>query len=125
MDILDYNDSPVAHQFVTAVSENNGKISVLRSGISASDIETGILETARGGTGLGRVEDDEVLVGTDEGTITTKKFVTEIDSSHRSAFATVGAIKDYVDEKTEGLTGAMHFVGEATVLITPNSRTNP
>ena len=125
MNTLDYNDTSVTHQFVTSVTQTNGKISVTRSALSASDITSGTLSVERGGTGLTRVEDDEVLVGTDDGTITTKKFVTEMDGSPRSAFATVGAIRDFVNEKTEGLTGAMHFIGESTVPITENSRVDP
>jgi len=30
-----------------------------------------------------------------------------------------------VDELTAGITGAMHFVGEAAVVITPNSSVDP
>jgi hypothetical protein len=48
-----------------------------------------------------------------------------MDGASRAAFATVGAIKDFVNEKTEGLTGAMHFIGESTVPITENSRVDP
>lgn len=122
---MDYNDTVVSHQFVTSVVQENGRISVTRAAITASDV-TGVLNTAQGGTGLTYVEDDEVLVGDRNGNITTRKFVTEIDSN-RAAFATVGAIKDYVDQQTAGLTGAMHFVGETSVEITTNppSRVNP
>jgi hypothetical protein len=35
------------------------------------------------------------------------------------------AIKTYVDTATAGLTGAMHFIGEATVVINPYSSVNP
>jgi len=34
-------------------------------------------------------------------------------------------IKNYVDNATAGLTGAMHFIGEATVAIVNNSTINP
>ena len=125
LETLDYNVPSVEHQFVTTVTQNNGKISVTRSSISAADITSGILGVERGGTGLNHVEDDEVLVGTDYGTITTKKFVTEMEDAPRSAFATVGAITDFVNVKTAGLTGAMHFVGEATVTIPENSNIDP
>ena len=56
-----------------------------------------------------------------------RTFVTEIDSYSRSSFATVGAIIDYIAEMTEGLTGAMHFIGEATVAfdISSNPRLDP
>lgn len=125
MNTLDYNDISVDHQFVTSVTQRDGKISVTRSALSASDITTGVLSVERGGTGITHLEDDDVLIGTEDGTITTKKFVTDMDGASRAAFATVGAIKDFVNEKTEGLTGAMHFIGESTVPITENSRVDP
>jgi len=34
-------------------------------------------------------------------------------------------VKSYVDEATAGLTGAMHFVGEASVVITHQSSVDP
>jgi len=76
---------------------------------------------------LGRVEAEEVLVGSQSGAITTKTFVTTFEGANRAEFATVGAIIDYVSAMTRGLTGAMHFVGESTVVIdtTVNSHVNP
>ena len=125
MDSLDYNDTAVEHQFVTSVTQTNGLIEVERSIISAADITSGTLSTSRGGTGLTSVDEDEILVGTESGNITTKKFVTELELGGRNTFATTGAIKDYVDNKTAGLTGAMHFIGDTAVLIENNSRTDP
>ena len=124
---LDVTDTVVEHQFVTSVQQVDGKIRITRSIIKASDITDGILSTEHGGTGLARVENDEILVGSNTGDITTRIFVTEIDDTSRDAFATVGAIIDYVRLMTAGLTGAMHFVGEATVAIEvgSNSRANP
>ena len=123
---LNYNDQSVEHQFVTSVVQTGGNIEVIRSIITASDITSGVLSTERGGTGIDYVDEDELLVGSQDGTLTIRKFVTELEGSNRRNFATVGAIKDYVDEKTEGLTGAMHFVGEATVTITTDgSRVDP
>ena len=124
---LDVSDQNVPHQFVTSVNQIDGKIQVNRSVITASDITEGIFNTSQGGTGLTRLEYDELLVGSNSGNITTRTFVTTIDPSDRTSFATVGAIIDYVALMTAGLTGAMHFVGEATVAIDPNgtSRVNP
>jgi len=34
-------------------------------------------------------------------------------------------VKSYIDNATAGLTGAMHFVGEATVVINPNTAVDP
>lgn len=122
---LDYNDNEEEHQFVTSVDQTNGIISVNRSAITASDITSGIFNTSQGGTGLSSVQDDEVLIGSESGNITTKRFVTSIETIDRNTFATSGAIIDYIAEKTAGLTGAMHFVGESTVTIRQNSNTDP
>lgn len=122
---LDVSDTAVAHSFVTAVEQVNGRIQVSRSILTAADITSGVFETSQGGTGLTRVLEDEVLTGSLDGTITTRTFVTEIAPDSRNSFATVGAIIDYVNEITAGLTGAMHFVGEATVVITNGSRVDP
>ena len=124
MNSLDYSDVAVEHQFVTEVTQVDGKITVQRSVISANDISSGVLSVEHGGTGLTRVEEDEVLIGTVDGGITKKRFVTEIENE-RNVFATVGAIKDYVTAQTAGLTGAMHYVGDATVVITNGSRIDP
>lgn len=114
---LDVTDSAVAHQFVTSVSQVDGRIQVTRSILSASDITSGVFNTSQGGTGLSRVEEGELLVGSNAGNITTKTFVTEIDPTDRASLVTAGAIIDYVSQMTAGLTGAMHFVGEATVMV--------
>lgn len=117
---LDVIDNAVAHQFVTSVSQVDGRIKVTRSILSASDITSGVFNTSQGGTGLSRVEEGELLVGSNAGNITTKTFVTEIDPTDRASLVTAGAIIDYVSQMTAGLTGAMHFVGEATVIIDTN-----
>lgn len=124
---LDVTDTAVAHQFVTSVSQVDGKIRITRSIISADDITTGVLPTSHGGTGLSFVDVDEILVGSTNGTITTRTFVTDFNDANRDSFATVGAIQDYIAVMTAGITGAMHFVGEATITITvgDNSRADP
>lgn len=124
LDTLDVRDEPVEGQFVTAVLQNNGAILVQRAPINLSEIQTGTLGTEHGGTGLTQVFEDQVLVGSVDGSITTRTFVTEIDID-RNAFATVGAIKDYVAAQTAGLTGAMHFIGETQVAITQGSTADP
>lgn len=125
MNQLDYNDQAEQHQFVTSVKQVDGKIQVDRSAISAADITSGVFKTEQGGTGLTSVRDDEVLIGSEEGDITTKRFVTTLESSDRNTFATSGAIIDYINNATAGLTGAMHFVGEAQVTINNGSAVNP
>ena len=122
---LDYNDTAVAHQFVTEVDEVNGKIEVLRSALSASDITSGTLDVARGGLGVSSLEQGSVIIGNDTSPVTTKPVVSTILEDDKNSMATTGAIIKYVAAKTAGLTGAMHFVGEASVLVNPNSSTNP
>ena len=54
--------------------------------------------------------------------------VTEVDATLTSGGTNPvqgGAIKSYIDEKTAGLTGAMHFQGKATVDIADGSTTDP
>ena len=125
LDKLDVNDEAVAHQFVTQVTETNGKIAVSRAELSGSDITTGIVSVEHGGTGLNEVNNNEVLVGNSRGTISTKPIVTRFSDGTTSDLATIGAITDYVTTATAGLTGAMHFIGEATVTITNNSSVDP
>ena len=122
---LDVTDEAVAHEFVTSVSEDNGKISVTRSGISASDITSGTLSTAQGGTGLSRVEADEILVGSNSGNITVKTISSNLTNGNNGDIPTSGAVISYVTTATAGLTGAMHYIGDATVAIEPNSHVDP
>ena len=89
---LDYNDSAVSHQFITSVSQTDGQITVTRSSISAADIESGVLNTAHGGTGLSYVADDEVLIGSITGEITTMHFTNVIDNESLNALVTAGAV---------------------------------
>ena len=123
---LDVSDSPVEHQFVTSVSETNGKISVSRSTIKANDITEGTLPVARGGTGVSAIEYNEVLVGGARGEFVKKQITSTIDPNETGEIPTTGALVNYVTNATAGLTGAMHFVGEASVPIGENnSRTDP
>lgn len=123
---LDVSDSPVEHQFVTGVSETNGKISVSRSPIRANDITEGTLPVARGGTGVSSIEYNEILVGGARGDFVKKQVANNIDPNETGEIPTTGALVNYVNNATAGLTGAMHFVGEATVAIGENnSRTDP
>ena len=122
---LEVEDERVAHQFVTSVSQRNGKISVKRDGITADDISEGILSTTHGGTGLEEVPEGHVLAGSVSGNIITKSYTNKIATDERTDLTTSGAVIDYVMKATAGLTGAMHFIGEASVTITENSKINP
>lgn len=115
--LLTRTDNEVAGEFVTSVSQEEGLISVTHAPINASLISLGTLSTAHGGTGLTRVEEDELLIGSLDGNITKKSFVTTIDPTSTNNFSTTGAIVDYVTEATAGLNRAMHFIGESSVLI--------
>jgi len=122
---LTVEDTAEPHQFVTAVSETNGKIQVTRRELAAADITSGILSTEYGGTGLESVEEGQVLVGSRTGKISTKNYNSVIDANDRESLTTTGAVINYVEKATAGLTGAMHFIGEATTVITDGSTIDP
>ncbi len=122
---LDVPDTAVDHQFVTKVSEENGKISVSRSTIDASDISTGTLTTAQGGTGFSEVNTNEILIGSSSGQLQKTNISTSINNENTNNIPTSGAVISYVAQETAGLTGAMHFIGEAGIPIEENSRVNP
>ena len=113
---LDVSDTAVAHQFVTRVSESDGKISVGRSSIGADDITSGTLSVSRGGTGVGTFESGEVLVGNGTGNITTKAIDTEV-ASNSNNLITSGAVHSYVASSLSNITGAMRFIGTAQMTI--------
>lgn len=121
---LDYNDSPVAGEVVVAVNETDGKIAVTRSSLGLNSL-TGILDVLHGGTGVNSLPDGQVLIGHGTNPVTGIELAMEVASDNK--LVPNYAIKAYVDEKTAGLTGAMHYVGEATVEINPevNNAVNP
>ena len=112
---LNVDDSPITHQFVTSVSESQGKISVTHSGITASDITSGVLSTAQGGTGFSDVSTGEILIGSATGKLQKTNISTSIDVNEQNNIPTTGALISYVNTKTAGLTGAMHFIGESNI----------
>lgn len=122
---LDVDDEAVPHEFVTQVTETNGKINVSRSALAASDITSGTLPVEFGGTGMSEIPANEVLVGNNRGTFSTRPVITRFVEGTNTDLATIGAITEYVTSATAGLTGAMHFIGEATVTITNNSSVDP
>ena len=122
--LLDYNDSPVEGQFIIAVTQNNGKIAVQRKQMEFTDID-GIVLPVHGGTGVNTLPVGQVLVGNGTDPITSIPIDTQV--AQNNSLVPNYAIKAYVDEKTAGLTGAMHFIGEATVDInlSVNAAINP
>lgn len=119
---LNNNDSAVNSQFVTAVHENKGLISIERAQPDFSDI-TGVVPIEKGGTGRSSLTLDHVLVG--NGTEPVQLIPIADTIASNNYLVPNYLVKQYVDNATAGLTGAMHFIGEATVVIVPNSVVNP
>lgn len=117
---LDYNDTEEAGKVVTAVSETNGIISVTKKNFEFGDL-SGIAGITQGGTGATNLPAGEALIGNGAGPVQSVPIDTQISNTNN--LATSRAVKTYVDVKTAGLTGAMHFIGEATVAI--NLAVNP
>lgn len=119
---LNYTDTEDVTKVVTAVNQSNGKISVTHRPLSTDNI-SGTLPVSKGGTGKVSFDYDTVLVGNGSGALTTKPIDTVL--SNNTNLATNRAILNYINDATAGLTGAMHYIGEATVEITNNSTINP
>lgn len=119
---LNLDDSAQEGKFVTSVSETAGVITVERAQPEFSDI-AGIAQTAQGGTGRNTLTEDAVLVG--NGTDPVKLIPIAESIANNNHLVPNNLIKAYVDNATAGITGAMHFVGEAAVVINPNSSVDP
>ena len=116
-----YNDTSVTHQFVTEVDQSGGLIRVSRAQPAFSDI-SGTLPVAQGGTGLTSIPNNSVLIGS-AGGLTTLDIADEI--TNNNLLVPNYLVKQYVDNAVAGLAGAMHFIGEATVIINNNSAIDP
>lgn len=120
---LSYDDeNAVDNQFVTKVTQTNGIIEVDRTQPNFSNL-TGHAEVSQGGTGKTSFPENEVLVGNETGAINTIPIAEEITNNNH--LVPNYLIKSYVDNLIAGLSNAMHFVGEATTEIIPNSSTDP
>lgn len=119
---LNHDENPTDNYFVTSVTESNGIISTTKARPSFSNI-TGTATVSQGGTGTTNFNNGEVLVGAGEGPIQTRAIASEIAAN--TDLVPNYLVKNYVDKAVEGLTGAMHFIGEASVVITPNSSIDP
>lgn len=115
-------DNEQSNYVVTSVSQEKGKISTTKRALSFSDI-TNILPVSQGGTGKTSLTKDEVLIGNGTEAITSIPIATTITTNND--LVPNYLIKAYVDNATAGITGAMHFIGEATVVINPNSTVDP
>ena len=119
---LNYTDNAESNKVVTAVNQVNGQISVTHGLLQAANLN-GIVSVENGGTGRSTLEQDSVLVGNGQGAVNLRPIENVLTNNNN--LATNKAIIRYIDDATAGLTGAMHYVGEATVTITNGSATNP
>lgn len=122
LNTLNYTDTEDLSKVVTAVDQVNGKISVTHRTLSTSNL-SGILSVSKGGTGRNTLEQDSVLVGNGSSAVSLRPIETELTNNNN--LATNRAIITYINNATAGLTGAMHFIGEATVEIRNGSSVNP
>ena len=109
---LSYQDSSDGTSVVTAVSQSNGKISVTKNQLNFNQLN-GLVDVAHGGTGKVELPQGEVLVGNGTGAVKTVEISTELENTQTLAYSS--AVKRYIDSATAGLTGAMHYIGEASV----------
>ena len=119
---LNVTDAAVANKFVTQVNETAGKISVERAQPTFDNI-SGVLNVNKGGTGRNTLTEDTVLVG--NGTNNVKLIPIATSIANNNHIVPNNLIKAYVDNAVAGLSGAMHFIGDATVVITNNSMVDP
>lgn len=120
--LIGYTDQAEENKFVTAVNQTNGQISVQRERPTFSNID-GYATVTQGGTGRTSFTQGQVLVGNGENAISTISIATDIENNND--LVPNYLIKQYVDSATMNVSKAMHFIGETTVPITHNSRTNP
>ena len=119
---LNYTDTPRNNYFVTEVNETNGIIDVVRAQPTFSNI-SGTLGVSQGGTGRTTLTEDYVLVGDGANAVKLIPIAESIESNNH--LVPNYLIKAYVDNATQGITGAMHFIGEASVVINENSSVDP
>lgn len=119
---LNYTDTVDQSKVVTSVNQVNGLINVVHSPMYASNL-TGTVDVAHGGTGVSSFDAESVLVG--NGTEPLKTRLIENVLTDDNNLATNKAIIRYITNATAGLTSAMHYIGEASVVITNGSAVNP
>ena len=119
---LTYTDTAQDNKFVTAVSENAGIISVERARPTFTNI-SGTVSVTQGGTGRTSLTDNNVLVGNGENSVKLIPIAESITNNNHLVPSNL--IKAYVDNAVAGLSGAMHFIGDATVVINNNSNVDP
>lgn len=122
LDQLNVNDSETGSNVVTAVKQTNGKINLTKRQLGFNDI-SGLLSVPKGGIGVNQLTEGQVLIGNGTAPVTTLPIDDEISATQHLVYNY--AIKAYIDNAVAGLTGAMHFIGEAGVVITNGSTVNP
>ena len=110
---LNHTEGATEGYFVTAVTEQNGIVTTQKAKVTF-DVINGIVPVSKGGTGL--TNPNGVLIGTGNSSFTTRQIATQIENNND--LVPNYLVKAYIDNATSGLTGAMHFIGEATVAIT-------
>lgn len=119
---INYSDTEVNKFYVTAIDQSKGKITPIKRQPKFSDL-SGVATVEQGGTGASSLPSEQVLIGNGTNAIQGRPIAEEITNNNH--LVPNYLIKSYVDKAVEGLTGAMHFIGEATVVITPNSSIDP
>lgn len=119
---LKVTDTEQGSYVVTSVSQTSGKVSTTKRQLAFSDI-SGNLSVEHGGTGRTSLTEDSVLVGNGTEPVNFIPIATEMAMNNNLVPNYV--IKSYIDNATAGLTGAMHFIGEASVVINENTAVDP
>lgn len=119
---LNVTDTARTDYFVTSVSESGGIVSTTKAQPQFSNI-AGTATVSQGGTGVTTLPQDQVLIGNGTNPVRGRAIATEIDTT--TDLVPNYLIKAYVDNAVEGLTGAMHFIGEAAVVINNGSGVDP
>lgn len=120
--LINAADTAREHYFVTEVAQSNGTISVERARPTFADI-SGITDVTQGGTGRNTLTEDYVLVG--NGTDPVKLIPIAESIENNNHLVPNNLIKAYVDTAVSGITGAMHFIGDSSVVINNNSSVDP
>lgn len=110
------------HYFVTRVTQTDGLIDVSRAQPSFSDL-SGYAIVSQGGTGRTSFPANTVLLSDGSDQLSYIALINELNNTNSLVPSSV--IKSYIDNAVAGLTGAMHFIGSANVVIRPNSSVNP
>lgn len=119
---LTVQDTSTENYFVTAVNQTNGMITVEKARPTFSNL-SGFATVEQGGTGRTSLTEDAVLVG--NGTDAVKLVPIAESIANNDYLVTNKLVKQYIDNSVAGLSGAMHFIGEASVVIVPNSGVDP